>query len=109
MKWFKKLSARAKVVLGVITSIFGFIFFVFVRGKLNAKSKLKHELDNVRRQTEMVNLEEDFEERERKLSSLRQKEKDLRKKIKEVEEREYKGEEVSVEEIDDFFKRRGLM
>lgn len=109
MEWFKKLSVKFKVALGVIASVLGFILVVLVRGKLSAKSKLKYELDKVRRETEMINLDEDFEEKERKLSSLRQKEKDLRKKIKEVEEREYKGEEVSVEEIDDFFRRRGLM
>jgi len=109
MEWFKKLNAKVKIALGVIASVFGFILMVFVRQKLNARSKLQFELEKVKRETEMIHLEEDFEEKERKLSSLRQKEKDLRKKIKEVEEREYKGEEVSTEEIDEFFKKRGLM
>lgn len=109
MEWFKKLSAKVKVALGAIATIFGFILVVFVRQKINARGKLKFELEKVQRETEMLYLEEDYEEKERKLSSLRKKEADLRQKIKEVEEREYKGEEVSPEEIDSFFRERGYM
>jgi len=109
MEFFEKLSAKAKVVLGVIGSIIGFILLVVLGRKISAKSKLNHELEKVQREADMLGLEKDFEEKEEKLSSLRDKEIVLRDKIKEVEEREYKGEEVSVEEIDDFFKKRGLL
>lgn len=109
MEWLKKQGMKVKVALGVVASVFSFILLIFFKSKLNAKSKLNYELDRVKRETEMANFEEDYDIKQKKLSKLKQQEKDIRKKIKEVEEREYKGEEVSTQEIDDFFEKRGLM
>lgn len=109
MEFFKKIGLKFKVFFGILISAIGFISILFIGGKLNARSKLNYELDKVRREINMENLEKDYADKADKISILKAKEKDIRGKIKEVEDREFNGEEVSVDEIDEFFKKRGLM
>jgi hypothetical protein len=109
MNLFKSISLKLKVMAGVLFSIFAFLSFVLIRGKLSAKSKLQYEIDRTKRDIEAIHLEKDYERSKWELRALEKKEELLREKLKEVEGREYSGEDVSTNEIDDFFKTRGLM
>lgn len=109
MEWFKKLGLNFKIALGVIASIAIFALYLFIQGKISARQKLKYELEKVKREQKLVELEKDQSLKEDKVRRLEEKELAIRDKIREVENREFQGEEVPVSELDDFFKDRGLL
>lgn len=109
MKFLKKISNKAKIILSVVMSIITFIFFLLFKNKLNAKNKLNYELEKVKIQTNLTNLKDIENKKEAEISLLKNKEIEIRNKIEELDNRKLIGEEVSVEEIDEFFRSRGLL
>lgn len=109
MKVLKKLSLNIKIIFGVTAGILGFIFFSLFREKVRSKSQMKYELSRIKSELEIANLEEDSDDKLRKVNSLKQKEELIRQKIKDLEEKDtFEKREVTADELNDFFKDRGL-
>lgn len=109
MKCFEKLSAKAKMIIGGIASIFGFILFFFIRTKIRAKEQMKYDLSKVESEIKITHLENESEEKKEKLIQLQQQENLIREKIKYLEEVKIKeNRDVSIEELDAFFDQRGF-
>lgn len=109
MEFLKKIGTKFKVVLATIASILGFVLFFFVRQKIRAKDKMKHELSRVESELKITHLENDSEQKKEKIISLRRQEMSIREKIKFLEEVEVKeNREISIEELDSFFDKRGF-
>jgi cell division protein FtsB len=84
------------------------ILFLFVRGKMRARDQLEYELQRVRYEMELAHLEEKTEASDQKIKELERQEETIKEKIRLVEEREIQGEELSVDELEDFFADRGF-
>jgi len=109
MEWFKNIGLKAKAIIIGVVSFLGAVLFFFVRSKITARDKLEFELQRIIQEKESAKLEGRVAEREKRLAELQEEERDILEKIKEVEKIEYEGGEVSVEDIDKFFKDRGLL
>lgn len=108
MKFLKKISLKIKIAFGIILGVVSFILYALVRSKMKAKDKLDYELAKLKSEMEIAKLEEETEDNLIKLEELKQKEDTIRKKIAILEQEEFEGREVSVEELDQFFKDRGF-
>jgi hypothetical protein len=108
MNFLKKIGLKVKVALAAIVGVLGVIFYFVIRGKMRAKDQLSYELSRIKNEIEIAHLEKDTEENLKKIDELKKAENKIRKKIKLVEERETEVGDASLEELDDFFKNRGL-
>ena len=104
---FKKIGEKVAVVLGVIMSIAGFIFYFFQR-KPSVKNLLEEQLGRVTSEIEIANIEVEKDKNIDKIKILQDKEAEIRGKIKEIENGEISEEDVSIEELDSFFDKRGF-
>jgi hypothetical protein len=108
MEFFKKIGIKVKVIFGAITGFLGVVLFFFVRSKIQARDKLEFELERVKSEMEIARLDEKSEESLKKIEELHAEEGKIKDKIRFVEEKEIKGEKVSIEELDRFFNERGF-
>ena len=109
MNLLKKIGLKIKVIAIGIVSIISFILFFVVRGKLRKNSDLDYELEKVKKEMELTRLEDETSENLSKMKELKKKELLIRDKIKFIEERKAQsGEDVSEEELENFFKNRGV-
>lgn len=108
INFFKKLGFKLQLALGAALGIIGVILYFFISANLKAKKTLEYQLKKIKTEMEIAKLEEDSEESLKKIEELSREEEKIRKKIKVIEETEFEGKEVSVEELDDFFKNRDL-
>lgn len=109
MDFWKKISTKVKLIIAAIASALGFGLFFFVREKIRAKDKMKYELSKVRSEIKLAHLEADSIEKKQKMNELRKEEILIREKIKYLEDIEIKeNREVSIEELDAFFDKRGF-
>ena len=109
MDFWKKISTKIKLIIAAIVSALGFVLFFFVREKIRAKDKMKYELAKVESELKIIHLESDSQEKKEKINKLKQEESLIREKIKYLENIEVKeNREVSIEELDAFFDKRGF-
>jgi hypothetical protein len=108
MKCLKKVSLKFKIAIGVLFGILSLILLAIVGGQMKAKDKLEYELAKLKSEMEIAKLEEETEENLAKIKDLEKQEMTVREKIAALEEEEIQGREVSLEELDQFFKDRGL-
>jgi len=109
MELLKKMSLKIKLAIGAIASVISFFLFFFIKSKMRTKDKMDYELSRTKSELEIVHLEEDSEEKLAKVAELENKESVIREKIKFLEEKEAEeGPDVSMEELDAFFDKRGL-
>ena len=108
INWIKRLSLKTKLVLVGIISFVGFIFFTLIQSKMNLKSSYKYQLSKLKSEIELKRLEGESDEIEQELLKLEEQEREVTNRIKIIEERELKGEDISIEELDRFFDERGF-
>lgn len=108
MKWLKNIKTKFQIFLLLIGTIFSAFLFFKMRGNFRLKRQIQYQLEKVRKETELLELEKDSQEKEKQLLSLKKQEQELLKKINLIEEKEIKGEEISLEELEDFFNKRGF-
>lgn len=108
MNFFKRMGLKLKLALGFAFAAITFVAYFIIRGKIRIKDQLEYELSRLKSEIEITNLEEKTEEAEKKIKNLKKDEKKIREKIAFIEERESKGEEVSLEDLDKFFDERGF-
>ena len=108
INWIKRLSLKTKLILVGIISFVGFIFFTLIQSKMNLKSSYKYQLSKLKSEIELKRLEGESDEIEQELLKLEEQEREVTSRIKIIEERELKGEDISIEELDKFFDERGF-
>lgn len=108
MKWIKKLGLKFQLVLIMIVGVLGAFLFIYFRGNFRIRKQMEYRLNRVRKETQLAELEEDGKEKLQKIEELKKEEKALEEKIEFIKEKEFKGEEVSVEELENFFNDRGF-
>lgn len=109
MEFLKNLSLRVKLIIGSIVGIISFVLYLFVRQKIRARDKMEYELNKVKSEINLTHLEKDSKEKKIKLQQLEKEEKLIREKIKFIEEKEVaEKRDVSLEELDAFFDKRGF-
>lgn len=104
---FEKISSKTKIFFGAIAGIFSFILFIVLGRKVNSKKILEIELEKVKKELEVEYLSEEISENKEKINTLENKKEDIKKRIREIEDTEIE-EEVTKEELDDFFDSRGF-
>ena len=108
MEFLKKIGLKIQLAFGAIVGIIGIVLFFFIKEKIKAKDHLEFELEKVKTEMEIARLDEKSEESIKKIEELTKEESKIRDKIRFIEEKEIKGEEVSIEELDKFFDKRGF-
>jgi Tfp pilus assembly protein PilN len=108
VKFLKKIGLKIKIALGVVLGVVTLVLYFVVGGRLRAKDQLNYELSKLRNEIEINKLEEETIETKDKIKVLEDKESVLREKLSYLESEEAKGNQVSLEELDDFFKNRGF-
>tara|TARA_R110002020_G_scaffold50716_9_gene143327 strand:+ start:17135 stop:17503 length:369 start_codon:yes stop_codon:yes gene_type:complete len=103
----KNLSAKIKLAIGAAIALFGMILFFKARGSNDIKKILEYELKKVRSEIEIEKAKESVSVNNDAIDKLEEKEKIIRDKIKEIESSDT-PEEVSLDELDDFFDSRGF-
>lgn len=109
MKFLNKISTQVKIFFGALIGIISFIGFLFIKQKIKLKDEMKYKLEKLKSDINLANLEADSEQKKQKIESLKKEEILIREKIKYIEEKEIvEKREVSLQELDDFFKKRGF-
>lgn len=108
MKLFRKLSIKLQLLLAIIGGLLTAFLFYYVRGNIRLKKQMEYELSKVRKETEIAALQEEGIQKEAQIAALQRKEAEILEKIRFIEEKEILGEEVSIDELEDFFARRGF-
>lgn len=106
--FFKKIKIEVKLIIAAILGIIGFIIIVISRGKIDLKNSLKYELAKVKHDINVKNLEDKSSENMEELKELKEKEKNILAKIEYIKKSEKSNHEVTNEELDDFFDKRGF-
>jgi len=105
--FIKNLSAKLKLAIGAIITLFGMILFFKSRSSNNIKKILEYELKKVRSEIEIEKAKESVSVNNDAIDKLEEKERVIRDKIKEIESSDT-PEEVTLDELDDFFDSRGF-
>jgi len=105
--FIKNLSAKLKLAIGAIITLFGMILFFKSRSSNNIKKILEYELKKVRSEIEIEKAKESVSVNNDAIDKLEEKERVIRDKIKEIESSDT-PEEVTLDELDDFFESRGF-
>ena len=108
MGFFKKLGIKFQIFLLLFGSIFAAFLFLYLRGNFRLKKQIQYELTKVKKEAELLALEKDSKEKEEQIQALKKQEENLLKKISLIEEKEIVGEEISLEELEEFFSQRGF-
>tara|TARA_A100001011_G_scaffold222295_1_gene230242 strand:- start:488 stop:856 length:369 start_codon:yes stop_codon:yes gene_type:complete len=104
---FSSLTLKIKVILSAIIGIFGFISIFLFAKNINQRKILKLELKKVREKIEIEKAQEKIDENSEVISSLEKEEELILKQIEQLD-LESPREEVSKEELDEFFDKRGF-
>ena len=105
--FIKNLSAKVKLIIGGLIAFFGMILFFRTKSSFDAKKMLEYELKKLRSEIEIEKSKEEVDKNNIAIGRLEEKEKIIRDKIKELDSLE-PGENISLEELDDFFDSRGF-
>lgn len=108
LEWFKDLGSTAHAALFIIITVIAGILFYQFRSNYRLKKELEYELERVRKEVELEVLEGEGEHIKKRIEELHKDEELILKKIKYLEEKDIRGEEVTREELEDFFKSRLL-
>lgn len=108
MEFLKKIGLKVQIFLILLGGVLAAFLFLYLRGNFRLKKQMEYELSKVRKETELAELEKDAEIKKEKIAGLKEREVEIEEKIKIIEEREIKGEEISLEELEDFFAERGF-
>jgi F420-0:gamma-glutamyl ligase-like protein len=104
---FSSLTLKIKVILSAIIGIFGFISIFLFAKNINQRKILKLELKKVREKIEIEKAQEKIDKNSEVISSLEKEEELILKQIEQLD-RESPREDVSKEELDEFFDKRGF-
>ena len=105
--FFGSISLKIKLILGTILGVFGLISYFLFKTKVNNREILELELKKVREEIEIEKAQEEIDVNNLKLDSLEKKAEDIVKQIEAIEKPDAERE-VSKEELDDFFDKRGF-
>jgi hypothetical protein len=105
--FFKSISLRTKLVLGIIISVFSFIAFQMFRKTMNNAEILELELNRVREEIEIEKAQEEIDINNEKLDALEIRADEIVKEIAELEKPE-PDRDYTDEELDKFFDDRGF-
>ena len=106
-RFFDGIALKAKLIIGAIIGIVGFISVFMLRKNINAKQILELELKRVREQVEIEMAQEEIDRNDEKILDLEGRISEIKDEIKKLEEFEAR-KEVSDEELDEFFDERGF-
>ena len=104
---FGRISNRVKLIVAGIIAAAGFLFVVLFNRRGSQIEMLKHELGVIRSEIEIEKASEDISANDGKISYLKKKEEELKRKIWEIDNRESSGD-ITNEELDKFFDDRGF-
>jgi hypothetical protein len=107
IKFFKKLSLRTQLFIGIAVATLLVLLAFAVSGKIDIRPILKYELSKAKAQREIEYLNQHAEENVDKIKDLDKKEDAIRSKIGKIESQEI-PKSVSVTELNKFFKERGF-
>lgn len=109
MEWFRKLSIKFKIALGILGLFLGMFLFITLRKKFLAKDKLNYELAKNAHEIELTHLENDEAIKMTRLDELYAEKEQILRQIDIIESHEVEiGREMSVEELEGFFNSRGF-
>lgn len=105
--FFAAISMRVKVVAGALLGLFGLISYFLFKTKRNDREILELELKKVREEIEIEIVQKDIDSNNERLETLRLRADEIVEEIKNIEKPDPERE-VSKEELDDFFDKRGF-
>jgi len=105
--FFKAISLKTKLVIGIIISVFSFVAFQMFRKRINDADILKLELEKVRAEIEIESAQKEIDINNDKLDALQVRADEIIKEIAEIEKPD-PNKDVSDEELDKFFDDRGF-
>jgi uncharacterized membrane protein len=105
--FFSNIGLKAKLIIGAIVGIFSFIFIKMLQTRMNDREILELELEKVRAEIEIEMNQEKIVENNHKLEELQTRAEEIVKEIEEIDKPDSERE-VSKEELDDFFDKRGF-
>lgn len=106
-KFFSDLTMKVKVVIGAVLSILGLVSVFLFAKNMNQRKILELELKKVRKKIEIEKTQEEIDKNSEIIASLEDKEAMILEQLKELEDTSPR-EEVSKEELDEFFDERGF-
>ena len=105
--FFKGIGLKAKLIFGAIIGIFGFISIFLLRKNMNSRQILELELKKLREEIEIEKAQEEINRNNEKLEVLESRAEEIKAEIEELKKFEPR-EDVSNEELDEFFDDRGF-
>lgn len=106
-RFFDGVALKAKLIIGAIIGVVGFISVFLLRKKVNGKQILELELKRVREQVAIEMAQEEIDRNDEEIFSLEGRISEIKDEIKKLDEFEAR-KEVSDEQLDEFFDDRGF-
>lgn len=105
--FFGSISIKIKLIFGAILGAFGLISYFLLKTKMNNRDILELELKKVREEIEIEKTQAEIGSNNIKIESLEKKAEKIVKEIESIEQPDPERD-VSKEELDDFFDKRGF-
>lgn len=104
---FDNLSAKIKIIAAAIVGLFGVIAYFSFRKNINSKEILELELKKVREEIAIEKSQEEIDENKEKIVTLESRAEEIKRELIKIEKPDI-DREISKEELDDFFDKRGF-
>ena len=107
---FKKISLKVKIIIASIISILGAIFiFTGYKSILKKKGNIITESEKVLKEN-INNLKAEANSKQNNIKTLQEEEEQIKKNIEDLSSKHFieDDDDISLEELDKFFKKRGL-
>lgn len=103
----KEVSLKAKAILIGVGTAIGFVAFAIFKSRNDKRLSLEMELESTKRQIEIEKANVEIGINEERIAELEAQEEDIRRKIVGLD-KEKPSEDVTMEELDEFFDKRGF-
>jgi len=105
--FFKGIGLKVKLIFGGIIGVFGLVSIFLLRRNMNSRQILELELKKLREEIEIEKAQEEINRNNEKLEVLESRAEEIKTEIEELKKFEPR-EDVSNEELDEFFDDRGF-
>jgi DNA gyrase/topoisomerase IV subunit A len=105
--WFNSLGVKIKIFFGAIIGLFGLIAIFLFQKKITSRQILELELEKLREEIEIEKAQEEINKNNVLILDLEGRIKSVKEEIDVLDSFEAR-EEVSKEELDEFFDDRGF-
>lgn len=108
LDWFNSLSSFKKILIAIVTGILTAVLFLKIKNNFLLKKDVQYKLDKVKKEMEIMHLNDKAEDKYLKIKELEREEEKLKAAIEFIEHSDINGIVLSPDDLEHFFRSRGF-